>query len=172
MVVRTGVNKVREKVKFLIQRVTGDYMLINIMKILFILSIFLILQGCAFIGNQSPRLVVLQDGICQDTLSRVMWQIVKSERISNIEEARNYAQKQIIGGYDDWRLPTVFELYNLYYLHDVKAESECKLDLKGNFWSDEKDGEGMVGAWEIGDQCDPERDYSPSKTGFVRLIRP
>lgn len=137
-----------------------------------IISLLFIPLGCASVSSKAPRYVNLQDNVCQDNVTGVMWQKIKSEKISGIEQARGYANSQKLGGFNDWRLPTVFELYDLYYLHDLHVKSDCEMDLKGNFWSDEKDGEGIVGSWKIGDQCDPEREYSTATKGFVRLVRP
>lgn len=142
------------------------------LKILFTLISFILLPGCSLKNYEGPRVVDLQNGICQDTATGVMWQKIKSEKVTSIEDARTYAKNQRIGGYDDWRLPTVYELYSLLYLRDLHIESQCEMNLEGNFWSDEKDGEGLVGAWKIGDQCDPVRQYAPASAGFVRVVRP
>lgn len=132
----------------------------------------LFLQGCSMKNYEGARIINLQNGICQDRDTGVMWQQVKSEKLFNIEDARTYAKNLTIGGYNDWRLPTVYELYHLNYLRDLHIESECEINLEGNFWSDEKDGEGIVGAWKISDQCDPVRQYSPASAGYVKVVRP
>ena len=135
-------------------------------------AISLGLSGCASTGKNSLRIESLESGICQDTMTGTMWQKERSQTLSTIEDARLYAGKSRLGGYNDWRLPTVFELYDLHFINDLKVASNCTMKLEGNFWTDEQDGEGLVGAWEIGDQCDPERQYFKSAKGFVRLVRP
>ena len=101
-----------------------------------------------------------------------MWQMERTRSIQNIAEARQTAAKLALGGHDDWRLPTVYELYDLNFLRDIHVASSCAMQLDGNYWSDEHGGEGMAGAWEISDQCEPSRNYSKANKGYVRAIRP
>lgn len=101
-----------------------------------------------------------------------MWQKESSEIIADDDKARQYAAASSLGGYTDWRLPTVNELYDLNYIYDVHLGSACPMDHEGSYWSAEKDGQGKAGAWEIADQCDPEREYFSQGKGRVRLIRP
>jgi hypothetical protein len=137
------------------------------------IALLALLNGCAARITESPRFVDLGNGICQDTETGAMWQMERTGTIKSIEDARQYAANLKLGGYDDWRLPTVDELYNFINLKDdLHAASSCDIRLDGNFWSDEHDGEGMAGAWEIGDQCGPSRKYAEKNKGHVRAIRP
>lgn len=136
------------------------------------LTLFALLSGCAGTNPANPRFVDVGNGICHDTETGAMWQMERVRSIKSIEDARQYAADLKLGGHDDWRLPTVYELYNLNFLKDIHVASSCDMELDGNFWSDEHDGEGMVGAWEIGDQCDISRRYAKATKGYVRAIRP
>jgi hypothetical protein len=136
------------------------------------IALFALLNGCAGRNSENPRFVDLGDGICQDTETGSMWQMERTRSIYSIEDARQYAADLKLGGHDDWRLPTIYELYNLIFLKDLHVGNSCDMQLDGNFWSDEHNGEGMVGAWEISDQCDPSRTYSEATKGYVRAIRP
>lgn len=137
------------------------------------------LSGCAgssekSIGNSvfgGARLVAIGDGLCQDTKTGKMWQTGRSGKIDSLDEAKGYASALNAGGYEDWRLPTVAELYNLYMTFDLHQNSTCSLEVEGTYWSDEQDLEGRVGAWELDDNCDPERQYIPKRKGYVRAIR-
>lgn len=142
--------------------------------ILLLLAVSLFsLQGCAGKSSRQARLQNLGNGICQDTVSGQMWQIEKGTMTTSLEDAEQYARALRLGGYSDWRLPTVNELFDLNYLFDLFQNGDCPLDRKGNYWSSEKDGEGKTGAWEIGaTQCDPSREYSPAARGYVRAVRP
>jgi hypothetical protein len=138
-----------------------------------VLVFLFLLQGCAGQGRSSARLVDAGNGTCRDTVSGQMWRIEKSGMMSSLEEAQAYiARLNEAGEYRDWRLPTVFELYDLNYHFDLHLNGDCNLDRSGRYWSGEKDGQGTVGAWEIGDQCDPERQYRPGTKGYVRAVRP
>lgn len=131
-------------------------------------SLILLSQGCSSKTNFQN----IEKGICHDTRSGLMWQNEKSQTIKTIEEAQRYVKNLNIGGYTDWRLPTVYELYDLNYIFDIHQNGECVLDRKGRYWSDEKDSEGKAGSWEIADQCDPARRYVSGTDGYVRAVRP
>lgn len=132
---------------------------------------FTALQGCA--GKQA-RLSKLNDQVCRDNLSGQMWRIEKSkQKVSSLAEAEAFiARLNQTTEYKDWRLPTIYELYELNYLIDLHQGGDCLLDRDGHYWSGKKDGDGMVGAWEIADQCDPARQYFPGGKGYVRAVRP
>ena len=136
-----------------------------------VLSLLLILSGCAGKSGKS-RFVDLGNGICQDTVTGVMWQRDHTKVLDSMSEARKYAAGSNLGGYKDWRVPTIYELYDLNYLYDLHMGKGCPIEREGNYWSDVKNGDGMAGAWEIADQCDPERQYFPNGKGRVRLVRP
>ena len=134
--------------------------------------LFALLSGCAGNSLRASRFTDLGNGICLDTVTGTMWQKVPSERINSLDEARNYAANVKLGGHQDWRLPSIYELYDINYIYDLRQGEGCPIEREGSYWSDEKDGEGMAGAWEIADQCDPERQYFPNSKGRVRVIRP
>lgn len=117
------------------------------------------------------RLFDLGNGICEDTFTGQMWQQGQSKRVKSLDEANNYVKMQDLGGYTDWRLPTVAELYDLHLAFDIHNNGNCELKSEGNYWSGEPDSEGRVGAWEMDDNCDPERQYAPKKVGRIRVIR-
>ena len=135
-------------------------------------SLILLSQGCSSKHPQATNFQNIEKGICHDTGSGLMWQNEKSQTIKTLEEAQRYVKNLNIGGYTDWRLPTVYELYDLNYIFDIHLNGECVLDRKGRYWSGEKDGEGKAGSWEISDQCDPARRYFSGTDGYVRAVRP
>lgn len=130
------------------------------------------LVGCAAKSGVNARFAVPSAGILQENRSGQMWQLERSPRFNSYQEAKEYAEQLTLGGYHDWRLPTIYELYDLNYLFDLHKNGNITLNREGNYWSGEKDGDGMIGAWAISDQCDPERQYEPGKAGYVRAVRP
>ena len=133
----------------------------------------LLAQGCAGTTQKSTLVFDPGRGTCQDTLHGLTWQAESSSEIATLAEANAYVAKlNRESGYSDWRLPTIYELYDLSYTFDLHQNGDCKLQFEGKYWSGEKDGDGMVGAWEIADQCDPERQYFPGGPGLVRAVRP
>jgi hypothetical protein len=138
------------------------------------LLLLALLTGCQTSRTAGRAAIVdLGNGVYEVPSSGRLWQAVRSkETFDTVEEAQRYAENLDLGGYTDWRLPTVYELYDLYLIFDLKQGGGIAIDMSGNYWSGEKDGDGIVGAWEIGDQCDPERLYYEKKKGYVRAVRP
>jgi len=137
-------------------------------------------SGCTGTSNQvgapssdtNARLIPLGNGICLDTRNGKMWMTDTSRTIRSLHDAEHYADTMKKGGFQDWRLPTVAELYDLYIIFDLHKNGACTMKMTGNYWSNEPDAAGRVGAWELDDNCDPERQYIPKKKGLVRLVRP
>jgi len=126
----------------------------------------------AALNENSGEVVDLGNGVIQEPGEGKMWQKERGRAVNSYEEAVAYVGSLNLGGYSDWRLPTVYELYDLHYLFDLHKADAIKIKLEGNYWSGEKDGEGMAGSWEIGDQCEPTRKYYSKKKGYVRAVRP
>jgi hypothetical protein len=139
---------------------------------LLVLLLLAPLSGCAGKSTRTARLQDLGNGICQDTVSGLMWQKERSRSTDSLAEAQHLARTLELGGYRDWRLPTVQELYDLHHLFDLHQAGGCAMELQGRFWSGENEGEGRAGAWEIGDQCEPQRRYFSGQRGAVRAVRP
>jgi len=137
-----------------------------------IICAVVIFQGSRQASAADALIVDLGNGIVQEKVSGRMWQKDKSKRFETLEEAEHYVANLRLGSYTDWRLPTIYELYDLHYLFDLHKNGDVQMDLKGSYWSGKKDGEGMVGSWEVGDQCEPSRTYYKKKSGYVRAIRP
>ena len=136
-----------------------------------ILLLGIILQGCA--GYQGARLVNQEGTICQDKENGLMWQVERSTSVDSLQEAEAYISRLNQGKYSDWRLPTVTEMFDLYYIFDLHQNGDCDIERKGRYWSRDKEGDAGAGAWEIGNQCDPARVYRPSTIGgYVRAVRP
>lgn len=146
--------------------------------ILVLVGITLLFTACAErTGQQTSaaavegRLIVSDAGICQDVKSGLMWQSGTSKAFNSLEEAEAYVKSLNVGGYADWRLPSVNELYGLYMTFDLHENGGCKMEVEGTYWSDEADLEGRVGTWELDDNCDAERRYIPKQRGQVRAVR-
>lgn len=138
--------------------------LIGAMVVLVVLSLVQPLYGAV-------RLQETTQGFCQEVNSGKMWQVETSRRVRSLVEAQAYVDELNLGGYNDWRLPTVGELFELTMMSDLHETGRCQIQVKGNFWSGDKDLEGRAGAWELDDNCDPERQYVPKQVGVVRAVR-
>lgn len=156
------------------------------MKSIFVFFLFLInalvMNGCAFQSDRSGSDVDKMDGlflvkgekICREVSTNKMWQLIKEGPFSSLEEANRYTAELKLGGYDDWRLPTKSELFNLFYVHYWKNNRDCVMNNKGEFWAISKDQEPSLGHWEAYLLCGPEFKfvYSIKEYGFIRAIRP
>ncbi len=157
---------------------TGQQMR-HLLPIILVILLSQLVIGCTTHSEQSAdaavssnaRLVDLENGLCQDTRTGKMWQVGNSKTIKSLAEAKSYTEKLEVGGYHDWRLPSITELYELYIIFDLHENGNCKLAAEGTYWSDEPDLQGRVGTWELDDNCDAERQYIPKTKGKVRAIR-
>lgn len=75
-------------------------------------------KGANFYGQDAtyqinmPTYTDNNDGTINDNITGLMWQQVMDPKMS-YEDAFEYAENCTLGGYDDWRVPTIKELYSL-----------------------------------------------------------
>ena len=75
----------------------------------------------------------------QDTvvIGDLMWATATNGRDTNWMTASTYCRELSMGGYDDWRLPTLFELESIYVPEsegEYKVQSPIELDAP-DLWS-------------------------------------
>jgi hypothetical protein len=140
--------------------------------VVFLVLILIALSGCA--GQVNPDRVVLNsDGTMIDTGRNLMWQQGRSqEQFTDGAAAQAYADNLDLADFDDWRLPTSQELWDLYFANDYpmagKLASEVELD--GSYWT--RDGDEIrAGYLEDGDDPGINRYFRDSDKGFVRAVR-
>lgn len=68
-------------------------------------------QDACITGNQ-PKYKDNGDGTVTDLITGLMWEKEMGEKLT-FKEAKKKAESLRTGGYDDWRIPTVKELYSL-----------------------------------------------------------
>ena len=92
--------------------------------------------------------IISQNGIAKDSETGLEWQdepYTKAEikahfgnqnigKMGNREYANKYCENLTLGGYDDWRLPNIYELVTL--IDDTKSENPYRVDGFKNFPSD------------------------------------
>ncbi len=142
----------------------------------------MIFNGCAGHPGTANRRDNGEDGlvglmgvkICQETRTDKMWQMDKQGPFSSLEEAERYTTGLRLGDFDDWRLPTKSEMFELFYMHYWKKDGTCVMNHRGEFWSLSKDQKPVLGHWEDDLLCGPEFNFVESikPDGFVRAIRP
>lgn len=122
--------------------------------------------------GKTKSLTVLSGKVFEETSSHRIWQMQRSKRIKTPEDAQVYLQTINQGEYHDWRLPTKHELYDIFSIFDLKNNGDVKIRLEGNYWLADDKGQAYVGAWKIGDQCGPSRNFNRGKAGYIRAVRP
>jgi len=101
-----------------------------------------------------------------------MWTKARSRRFEYISDVLQYLDELNKGEFNDWRLPTKQELYDLFVIFDLKDNGDVKIRIEGGYWLAGDLGAMGVGIWEIGDGCGPERKFLSGGKGYVRAIRP
>lgn len=101
-----------------------------------------------------------------------MWTRIKSKKFNDIGDVHKYLLQLNEGDFNDWRLPTKQELYDLFTIFDLKNNGAVKISIEGKYWLMDEGGAMTVGVWEIGDGCGPERNFSAGEKGYVMAIRP
>lgn len=75
-------------------------------------------EGDKFYGQDAlyqinePSYTDNNDGTVTDEVTGLMWQQTLDEKMT-YQEAVSYAENSTLGGYDDWRIPSIKELYSL-----------------------------------------------------------
>jgi len=101
-----------------------------------------------------------------------MWIKTRSKRVDSVDDVQQHLSTLNKGEFNDWRLPTKRELYNLFSIFDMKKNGKVKIRIEGSYWLVNNTGKVIAGAWEIGDGCGPERIFYPSKEAHIMAIRP
>ena len=70
--------------------------------------------------NQGNRFVVSADNTVLDTETGLMWATKDNEVDTSWDAAKSYCENYSAGGYTNWRLPTLEELWTIYDQNSVK----------------------------------------------------
>ncbi len=118
-----------------------------LLTLLFCLSVVLPLTASAKMG----AVKILDGGIIQEPENGRMWQMDRSKKIRSPAEVQEYISDLNKGEYNDWRLPTKYELYDLFLLFALKENRELDIKLEMSYWLVGNNGKMIVGSWEPGD---------------------
>ena len=139
----------------------------------FVLLSLVFLQTSPALGAGAEKAIslVLKDQILETSTNR-MWLADRSKKLDRVEDAESYLNGLNQGVYDDWRLPTKQELYDLFSVFDLKQNGDVKIRLEGYYWLLGDNNSKYVGGWQVGDGCGPSRSFYKGTEGYVRAIRP
>lgn len=112
--------------------------------------------------------------LCQEAESGRMWQVEKARGVATAREAELQAAGLQLGGYDDWRLPTKAEMFNLAKIFFWHKNNDCRMDTRGDYWLVDDGRQPSLGHWEIDFACGPVYRYikASRSRGSVRAVRP
>lgn len=142
------------------------------MMILLPAAFFTFSFGLAEAEDRRPQLKSVGEHYFENTRKGDMWTKSRGKIFAASSEVKNYLKSLNEGQFNDWRLPTKQELYDLFMIFDFKNNGDIKVRIEGKYWLVNNADQMSVGAWDIGDGCGPERTFSQEKKGFVRAIRP
>ena len=136
----------------------------------------LVIGGASAASGQEDRglLPIQGNQICREARSGKMWQVEKKRGVATAQEAELHAAGLQLGGYDDWRLPTKAELFELAKIFFWHKNNDCDMNMRGDFWIVDDKRHPTTGHWEIDFACGPEYRYIEGghARGSVRAIRP
>lgn len=118
-----------------------------LLTLLFCLSVVLPLTASAKMG----AVKILDGGIIQEPENGRMWQMDRSKKMRSPAEVQEYLSDLNKDEYNDWRLPTKYELYDLFLLFALKENRELDIKLEMSYWLIGNNGKMIVGSWEPGD---------------------
>ncbi len=104
-------------------------------------------QDATYSGNQ-PSYINNDDGTVTDRVTGLMWQQNMGTK-KTFTEASSKADTMVLGGFDNWRVPTIKELYSLIqFTGQAKGETAVKMYIDTDYF-DQPLGDTSVGEREI-----------------------
>ena len=125
----------------------------------------------AFAGE--ARLVQLDNSMVKDTKTGLIWQLDKShEQFDSKEKAAQYASALDLGGYHDWRLPTLEERWDLLQVFALKNNGGIEFPKADNkYWTTETDKGTRPIILGITCMCRGDQEIEYKNVGYVRAVR-
>ncbi|MGD9732770.1 MAG: DUF1566 domain-containing protein [Desulfamplus sp.] len=130
-------------------------------------------------GGQSAiglcdNLFINGNGTISDSATGLMWQQDKPDNEMTWKDALSYCENLNLGGYTDWRLPTIKELLSIvdYSLYNPAIDTNIFKDTFAYFyWSSTTDSNYTYSAWGV--SFSTGDSYSPGKgsNNYVRAVR-
>jgi len=125
--------------------------------------------GQKIVQVEFPRFEDRGDGTVVDTKTGLMWTKKNTDFDLDFNEAGSRAEKLTLGGYKNWRLPTIIELETLLGTRDKggqKAKSIFELTANCAQWSTSKDDSGLLLMYDRGSRT----GYPAEARGNTRAL--
>ena len=114
-------------------------------------------QDAGYKGNQ-PSYTNNNDGTISDNVTGLMWEQDMGEKIS-YDAAFEKAANSTLGGYTDWRVPTIKELYSLILFTGIVKGETAKIPFIDTDYFNQPLGNIAVGEREIDAQTWSATEY-------------
>jgi hypothetical protein len=114
-------------------------------------------QDAQYDGNQ-PSYTDNGDGTVTDNVTNLMWQQTMNEKMT-YDEAVEYANSCNLGGYDDWRIPSIKELFSLIQFTGESGGEVAKVLYIDTDIFDQPIGDTSIGEREIDAQTWSSTQY-------------
>jgi len=134
---------------------------------------FMLLAVAMSVMADEARLVKQDNGIVRDTRTGLMWQFEKSpHKFSDAAKAAAYAAQLELGGYDDWRLPTLAERWDLLQVFVFKNDGGLEFPkFKSKYWTRETEKGTQPIKLDITCTCRGDQEVEFKNDGYVRTVR-
>ncbi|MDA3971401.1 MAG: DUF1566 domain-containing protein [Desulfobulbaceae bacterium] len=139
---------------------------------LFLIVILSLLAAVSCLAAE-PRLETVGDGIVLDTQTQLMWQAGKSRKsFTSAEDAKAYVKELKIGGFSDWRIPTLAERWDLVQVFMYKNNGDIEFSKAGSrYWTGETDKGLQPLKLDFSCLCLANEEVDYSTKGYVRAVR-
>jgi len=135
-------------------------------------ALFAVLTALPALAGEA-RLVPLDNSMVKDTKTGLIWQLDKSpEQFDSKEKAAQYAASLDLGGYHDWRLPTLEERWDLLRIFVLKNNGGIEFSKFDNkYWTMETHKGTQPIKLDISCMCRGDQEIEYKNTGYVRAVR-
>jgi hypothetical protein len=113
------------------------------------------------------------DGTISDHKTGLMWQKSGDGKRRDWAEANQYGEELVFGGYSDWRLPSIDELFSIIDYSRYGPAIDPVFDCRSyDYWSSSTCVDYPLDAWLVGFYSGlVGANFKTSYNAFVRCVR-
>lgn len=135
-----------------------------------IISFFAI--ACFLLANDLTRDA---NGIVTDSTTNLMWQDNSNQEEKTWSDAINYCENLVLGGYSDWRLPNINELFSLVDYSKsqdaIRGNTFVFFNTSMSNWTSTSKKNNFLNAWNIDFEWGDSTTTPKTSTKLVKCVR-